>query len=140
MSDKFTQKIAEKTDDELVDIYLNSSDYQTDFVDLVKSEIKARNLPLDSLENIKGQKEAVSNETLELGKQGNQIWMAIALFASIFGGFIGIISGYIYAFSKHRNGEGKQYFVYNESTRKYGKIVFFIGVVVFILFFVLRFI
>ena len=38
---------------------------------------------------------------------------------------------YSYAFSKRKNSSGKEFYVYDQSTRKYGTIMFYLGISIF---------
>lgn len=123
----FEIQIKEKTDNQLSDIYLNSNDYQPEFIKLVELEILNRNIPIDSLNFIKVKKEAISDKTLAIGVQGNHYWIMASFLACLFGGIVGILAGYIYAYSKHKNANYVEFYYYNESTRKYGKWMLCVG-------------
>lgn len=127
MSINFESQISSKSNKELVEIYTNDSEYQPEFVELAKQEIIKRNIPLDALEDLKEKKEAIEAQTLAIGKQGNPIYMTLIGLAAIGGGIPAIIGGYIYAYSTHSDVNGEQYFVYNETTRKWGRIILYIG-------------
>ena len=116
-----------------MDIYLISQDYQEDFIIVVKEELSKRKIPLDSLEQIKSKAEEISDKNLELGEQGNPLWIAFSFVAALFGGFIGLVAGYIYAFSKKKNSQGEAIYAYNEQTRKYGTWILIVGVIVFVI-------
>jgi len=127
----FEKIIKEKLDNELTDIYLNPGNYQAEFIILVKEELVFRNIPIDSLEKLREQQEEINDAKLELGKQGSQFWITVAFIGSIMGGIWAIFAGYSYAYSKHKSTIGKEYYVYNDSTRKYGRIMLTIGCVIF---------
>lgn len=127
MTQSFETLIKEKTDNQLSEIYLNANDYQPEFIKLVELELVQRKIPLDSLKFIREKKEEISDESLELGKQGNQGWIIAAFLLSLVGGLWGIVAGYQYAFSKHKNAKGDEFYYYNESTRKYGRWMLIIG-------------
>ena len=127
MTKDFKTQIQEKSDNELADIFLNAADYQAEFVIQVEEELNARKIPVDTLKHLKEKKGEVDDKTLKLGKQGSQIWMVAAFILSVFGGFWGIVAGYQYYYSKHKSSDGNEYFVWNESTRKYGKWMLIVG-------------
>ena len=133
MNINFEEQIAAKTNEELIEIFTNQEHYQPSFVENVKKEIIKRNIPINAVEKIKQQKENIESQVLALGKQGNPIYMALIAGSAIFGGIIAIVGGYIYAYSKHTDGNGERYFVYNESTRKWGRIIFGVGLAVLVL-------
>ena len=131
--DKFKLQVEQKTDQELVDIYLKPHDYQPDLILVVEQELTKRKIPLESIKYIKSKTDEVDDNKLELGEQGNTLWIALCFFAAIFGGVISIVAGYIYAYSKRKNSQGVDTYVYNEQTRKYGKWMLIIGASVFII-------
>jgi hypothetical protein len=127
MTQDFETQIKEKTDNLLSEIYFNANDYQPEFIRLVELELVHRKIPLDSLTFIREKKDEISDESLEIGKQGSEGWIIVAFLASLFGGFWGIVAGYQYAYSKHKNAKGDEYFYYNESTRRYGRWMLIVG-------------
>jgi hypothetical protein len=126
----FETIIKEKTNNELTDIYIKNSGYQEEFMRLVEIELTNRNIPIDSLLKFREEQGSIDDSKLELGEQGSQFWITAAFIGSIFGGIWAVFAGYSYAYSKHKV-KGKEYFVYNESTRKYGRIMLTIGCVIF---------
>lgn len=133
MNINFAEQVSLKSNKELVEIYTNYSDYQPEFVALVKQEILKRNIPIDAVEDLKEKKEAIEAKTLAIGKQGNPIYLTLIGLAAIGGGIPAIIGGYIYSYSTHSDVNGEKYFVYNETTRKWGRIILYIGIGVFLL-------
>lgn len=128
----FEKIIKEKSDSELTDIFIKNSGYQEEFMIEVQEELIYRNIPLDSLIKFRGEQNKIDDIILEQGEQGSQFWIIAAFIGSIFGGIWAIFAGYSYAYSKHKEKE-KEYFVYNDSTRKYGRIMLIIGCVIFTL-------
>ncbi len=128
----FEKIIKEKSDSELTDIFIKNSGYQEEFMIEVQEELIYRNIPLDSLIKFRGEQNKIDDIILEQGEQGSQFWIIAAFIGSIFGGIWAIFAGYSYAYSKHKVKE-KEYFVYNDSTRKYGRIMLIIGCVIFTL-------
>ena len=129
---KFEKVIKEKSDSELTDIFIKNSGYQEEFMLEVQEELTNRNIPIDSLLKFRAEQNDIDDKKLELGEQGSQFWITAAFIGSIFGGIWAIFAGYSYAYSKHKV-KGKEYFVYNESTRKYGRIMLTIGCIIFAL-------
>lgn len=129
---KFEKVIKEKSDSELTDIFIKNSGYQEEFMLEVQEELTNRNIPIDSLLKFRAEQNDIDDKKLELGEQGSQFWIIAAFIGSIFGGIWAIFAGYSYAYSKHKV-KGKEYFVYNESTRKYGRIMLTIGCIIFAL-------
>ncbi len=125
MSIDFKEQVATKTDQELIDIYINPDDFQESFVTAAEEELNKRNVRLEQFKQKREQKEKIKNEQLEKGIQGDSLYMTLAFISAFLGGLIGIIAGYIYSQSKK---EG--YYVYNEKTRKQGKVMLAIGILV----------
>ena len=136
---KFKDQVEQKTDKELMDIFIKSQDYQEEFVLVVEEELKKRNVSLDSIKQIKSKADEISNKKIEEGVQGNTFWIAIYFLSAILGGIISIVAGYIYAYSKRKNIEGEAYYYYNEQTRKYGKLMLIVGIIMFIVWLAIRF-
>jgi len=130
MIQDFETQVKEKTDKQLSEIYLNANDYQHEFINLVELELVKRKIPLDSLTFIREKKDEITDETLEIGKQGSQFWLVAGFLLSLFGGLWGIVAGYQYAYSKHKNAKDIKYYYYNESTRKYGRWMIIVGCLV----------
>jgi len=57
MENIFEQKIKAKTNEELIDIFINSKDYQPAFIDAVEVEILKREIPIDSLKETREEKD-----------------------------------------------------------------------------------
>lgn len=129
MSD-FREIIREKSNEELTDIFIKNTGYQEAFMEQLQEELIARNIPIDSLLKLRGEQNTIDETRLDQGDQGSQVWIVVGFIASVFGGLWGIFAGYNYAYSKH-TVKGKQYFVYNESTRKYGRIMLAVGCTIF---------
>ncbi len=125
----FENSIKSKTNEELIDIYITPNSYQPEFVSLVFNEINKRNLPVDVINKIKGEKQKVEISNLAVGKQGSPLYIAVCFCLALFGGIPAIISGYIYGFSKHKGPDGNSYFVYNEGTRKLGYGILGTGII-----------
>jgi len=134
----FNKVITSKSDDELIKIYVNTTDYQPEFIALVEAEIITRKIPLNSLNSLRNQKEIIDEQKIDVGKQGSQFWMVFAFIASLVGGIWGIVAGYQYAYSKHKNSDGDEFFVYNETTRNYGKGMLITGCVMLFIQVILR--
>jgi hypothetical protein len=133
----FETIIKEKSNSELSDIYIKNRGYQEEFMKLVEVELTNRNVPVDSLLKFREEQAIIDDSKLQLGEQGSQFWITAAFIGAILGGIWAIFAGYSYAYSKHKSKNGKEYFVYNESTRKYGRIMLTVGCIIFGLAFLL---
>jgi hypothetical protein len=133
MNNNFENIIKEKTDDQLTEIFLNANDYQADFIKIVEKELIKRKIPLESLYSIRAKKDEISDARMEIGNQGNKLLIIFSFLASLFGyanplgGILGIAAGYQYAYSKHKNANGVEFYYYNESTRKYGRWILIVA-------------
>lgn len=125
MSIDFKQHVATKTDQELIDIYISPDDFQENFVTAATEELDRRNVSLDQFKQKREQKEKIKKEQLEKGIQGDPLYMTLAFISAFLGGLIGIIAGYVYSQSK-KDG----HYVYNEKTRKQGKVMLALGILV----------
>ncbi len=123
-------QVKEKDDGKLIDIYLNAKDYQPEFIKLVEQELVERKIPLSALQIINEKKREFSDETLALGKHGDQRFIVFCYIFALLGGLISIVAGYMYAYSKLKNSKGEEVFIYNESTRSDGKLMMIIGGIV----------
>jgi hypothetical protein len=139
MIESFQEQIEKKSDSELADIIININRYQKEFVDLTEIELCNRNIPIDSIIELRIKNLKIQDEILEIGDKGSPFWIAIGFLGSLFGGLFSIFLGYSYAFSKRKNSIGKEFYVYDESTRKYGRKMFYFGLLIFLVFFYFRF-
>ncbi|RYE21881.1 MAG: hypothetical protein EOP51_14525 [Sphingobacteriales bacterium] len=138
MLDNFDKIVAEKTDAELAQIFVDKEKYQTEFYEAAVREINLRGIDTSGLNTQLGDKIAGNTTQLEEGKNGNLAYLILCLLGAIFGGVLGIFGGYIYAFSKTKGLDGEQYYVYNEGTRKFGKLIFYIGISVIAIYLVVK--
>ena len=65
MSD-FEEVVKSKTNEELVDIFVNAADYQPEFLALAEAEVVKRNIPLESLKSIREQKESIDERITQV--------------------------------------------------------------------------
>jgi hypothetical protein len=131
MVESFQEQIEKKTDTELADIIIDSHRYQKEFIDLAELEIKKRNIPIDSILELRIKNLKIQDENLSIGDKGSPFWISVGFIGSILGGIFSIFLGYSYAFSKRKNSIGKEFYVYDQSTRKYGTIMFYLGLTIF---------
>jgi len=127
----FREIIKEKSDAELTDIFIKNTGYQEAFMNQVEEELISRKIPIESLQKFRSEQDTIDISKLEKGEQGSQVWIVLGFLASIAGGLWGIFAGYNYAYSKHRF-KGEQYYFYNESTRKYGRIMLTWAILMFV--------
>jgi hypothetical protein len=128
----FQEQVQTKTDQELQDIYLNPENYQPVFIHLVTMELIKRNIPIEPLESIVDEKNAISDEKLELGKKGNIFWIIIFFTLIPGGGLAPILAGINYALSKTKNSQNEILYVYRPGTRKAGWWLLVLGSMAFL--------
>jgi hypothetical protein len=134
MSQIFKNKVKEKTDQELADIFLNAKEYQPEYITIVEQEMINRKVPnYETLKTRKEKLEEKANTEIEYGRAGTTMWIALYFLSSLFGGIIGIIAGYNYAFSERENSKGEKYYTFTKETRNMGMIMFFLGLIVLVL-------
>ncbi len=131
--DNFKSQVKQKTDDELIEIFSKSLDYQPDFIKILEEELTERNIPIAPLKKIRADAYEVSDKKIQMGEQGSTLYIALCFLFAILGGIISIVAGYIYAYSKRKDSQGKSFYYYNEQTRKYGKWMLLVGVIMLLL-------
>lgn len=129
---EFPEQIKRKTDKELIDIYVNAHEYQPAFVELATGELGKRNINLDRHKQVRERKRQKVSRHLETGKAGSPLYIVLCFVLAILGGILGIYAGYIYSQSKVKDNDGRDFYVYNDSTRQLGKLMMLIGVIAII--------
>ena len=130
MTTNFQDQVSSKSDSELLDIFVNADDYQEAFVNVVEQELIRRDV---NLEKVRRQREVKSKHTQEQygkGRQGNEAYIVLSFISAFLGGLLGIIAGYIYSQSKHRDNAGIKHYVYDAKTRELGRIMMIVGILV----------
>ncbi len=85
----FQKQVEQKSDKELVEIYLNAQDYQENFMKVVGEEYSKRNISSDALKNILGQIQSEawlkSDKKPGPGKHRNARRIALTFAAALIG-------------------------------------------------------
>jgi hypothetical protein len=126
--DDFIDIVNKKTDDELLKMVYEFAEWSPEMLISVEDELLKRNILPNDIGARK--QELIEMEDVELskGKEASIIGQVIGWVTIL--GFLGIFIGYHYGFSKIRNKyTGKQYFRYNESSRKHGEYLFYSAIV-----------
>ena len=134
----FTKQITQKTNEELTEIFINAKDYNPDFVMLAEKELSVRNISVDTAKQVRDNISQQVKEQLQTGKPGSPFYIFLCFILALFGGLLGIYAGYIYNQSKIKDAKGEEFYVYNEPTRKQGRIIMWLGIMV-LLFLLLKF-
>ena len=66
------------------------------------------------------------------------VWIIFGYVAALIGGFIGILLGYSLWLSKKKLPNGSKVPAYNEEIRKHGRIIFYLGIIMFAVLSILR--
>jgi hypothetical protein len=128
MHDNFQKQIESKTDDQLLEIYLNSDEFQSAFVELAQKELQNRKIDLSGYEIRKQHRIAYYSELYEKGRPGNPVYIIFGFIFSLLGGILGIIGGYTYSQSKNKEFGDGSYYVYDTKTRNLGIGMMAIGI------------
>ena len=130
MNFDFQEQVSQKSSGELLDIYINSDDYQEDFVNTVFEELQRRNIPLENVERQRKKKHQTKDESMLRGKSGHPMYIALGFISAFLGGFLGIVAGYVYSQSKHKGNPRGDFYVYDEKTRAKGYVMLVVGIIV----------
>lgn len=124
------------SNEELINVLINKDEWNEIDVLLSRQILKERGVKIDQADIDKKQ----FKRKLELEKpEGGQIgWIIVGYLLVLFGGFAGIILGSALWLSRKTLPNGTKVPVYSEQVRKHGKIIFYIGVIVFTVFFLYR--
>lgn len=125
------------TDEELYEILLKSDEWSAFDYTLAQKILEDRGKTID-----KNLLNSLKNQRIEdLAKpEGNQkSWIIGGYIFAIVGGFLGLIIGYSLWASKKTLPNGEKVYSYSEKDRQHGKNIFYIGLIVFPLSIISRF-
>lgn len=141
-AEKILQKDAEKlidavekdyylfsfSDDELYEILLKSDEWNEFDYSLAQKILTERGKSIDEdlLKALKKQR----IELLSQPEENQRPWIITGYVLAFFGGFLGIVIGYLLWTSKKTLPDGQKVFSYNENDRKHGKSIFYIGLII----------
>jgi len=124
MTNNFQEIVANKSNDELLKIVYQLDQWSGEMLEAIEHELAIRNILPADLNVRKPQLAEAEEEELMKGKEAS-LFGQIAGWVTVFG-FFGIFIGHYYAFSKVRSKyTDKQYFRYNEASRKIGSYLFY---------------
>jgi hypothetical protein len=118
------------SDDELYDILVKPDEWGDLDYSLAQQLLAKRGKPVDEQE-LKALKDARISQVSKPEKS-NRPWIIAGYIFAVFGGFLGIIIGYFLWTSKKTLPNGQKVYSYNTKDRKDGKIIFFIGLIFFV--------
>ncbi|MCK8520443.1 hypothetical protein M0D21_02625 [Aquimarina sp. D1M17] len=127
----------EFTNEELYEILLKADEWNEFDYKLAQKILEDRGKSIDEelLNSLK------TERLKQLAKpEGNQKpWIVVGYIFAIMGGFLGLIIGYFLWTSKKTLPNGQKVYSYSEKDRKHGKYLFYIGIIFFPIFFLIRF-
>lgn len=126
----FEEQVAQKSTEELVHIYRHAGEYQERFVELVEAELRSRHYDLALIARERKVKQLIEDKMMTEGVPGSTVFIVLGYLSAFLGGPIGIIAGYIYSQSKHKNHPSGPYYVYDKRTRQLGLGMMITGIVV----------
>ena len=125
----FIEIVKDKSDEDLLAMVYEFDQWSPEMLEAVEQELTKRNiLPTDISTR---RQEAIELEDIQLsqGKEASVLGQVVG-WLTIFG-LLGIFIGHNYAFSKVRSKySDKQYFTYNDESRKNGSYMFYAALIV----------
>lgn len=124
--------LLEFTDEELYDIVVKKDEWNEFDYLLALKLLKKRGQPVDD-EQIK---ELNNKRITELAKpeKDQTVWIAIGYTLALFGGFLGLITGYVLWTSDKTLPNGEKVYTYSERDRKHGRFIVILSIVVLLIF------
>jgi hypothetical protein len=131
MVELFPEKIKQKSDEALIKIYLDSNQYQEEFISALINELQNRKIDLTAFTQTKE-----SNEKkyiiIEKEVPGDTIFIILGYVSALAGGLLAIIMGYHYSNTKHKSNSEEKHYVYDKNTRELGTGMLIIGIIAMI--------
>jgi hypothetical protein len=136
---EFQSQIANKTNEELLQIYLHPADYQEQFVTLAEEELLRRNVSIEKHQQERKQKIEAATKAIVRDKKADDTLVLIGFILAVLGGLIGISIGIFLMQTKRDNVTGEQYNVYDKKGREAGRAMVIVGIAAIILFSIWKF-
>ena len=92
----FQEHIINKSNKDLIEIYVNADNYQPEFVNQVYEELTKRGVSLDQYIAENEAKSHTLKLLLEQGRKGNEVYLILGFISAFLGGIMGIIAGYTF--------------------------------------------
>lgn len=124
------------TDDELIAVLVEKNEWSEFDVLLSEQILKDRGVSIDAEEL--EQRRFKRDLELEQPQGGQMGWIVAGYIFAFLGGFLGLILGYSLWQAKKRLPNGKRTPVYDETVRTHGRTIFFISLVLFSVFWIIR--
>lgn len=126
--DNFTEIVQNKTNNELLKMVYEFDEWSPDMLLSIEQELGKRNILPDDIKSRKQKLIEIEDVQLSTGKEASIIGLVIGWVTAF--GLLGIFIGYYYSFSKIGNKyTGRQYFRYDENSRRNGSWLFYTSIV-----------
>lgn len=129
----FEEQITLKSDQELIDIYTHSEQYQPAFVNLAYAELNKRGVDIQEYEKLKAFNLQTHLDDFK-EKPGDDLFITLGLVMALLGGLVGIVMGFTYSQSTRISPTGEKLHVYDKPTRDKGRLMIIIGFFSFVIF------
>jgi hypothetical protein len=127
----FEEQIKQMSDEALMEIYINPSQYQEEYINIVTKELQFRNIELTEFAEAK-----VKNEKeyfiIEKEVPGDTTFLVIGYISALAGGLLAIIMGYYYSTAKQESNSDDKVYVYDKNTRELGTGMVIVGIIAII--------
>ena len=132
MENRFQSMASEKSNEELLTMVYQFAEWDPKMLEAVESELQNRNILPADVAVRKQELIRLEDEELSVGKKASR--EGIFLGSILVLGFIGLIIGHNYAFSKTKSKyTQKVYFKYEPNSRENGKYIFYASLAAIIL-------
>ena len=124
---KFDEIVGIKTNDELLKMAYEFDEWSPDMLKTVEVELSKRNILSADINEKKWQLVQKEDKLLAAGRDASTLGLIVGWVTVL--GLLGIYMGYRYTFSKTKSRyTNKEYFTYNESSRKNGSYLFYTAI------------
>jgi len=124
---KFDEIVGIKTNDELLKMAYEFDEWSPDMLKTVEVELSKRNILPADINEKKWQLVQKEDKLLAAGRDASTLGLIVGWVTVL--GLFGIYMGYRYTFSKTKSRyTNKEYFTYNESSRKNGSYLFYTAI------------
>ncbi len=126
--DSFIEIVKSKTNEELLQMVYEFAEWSPEMLASVEEELAYRNILPNDIKDRKQQLTEIEDEQLLQGKEASIIGQVIGWLTVL--GILGIFIGHYYRFSKVRNRySGKEYYRYNEHSKRNGSYLFYTAII-----------
>ena len=126
--DSFIEIVKNKSNDELLEMVYEFAEWSPEMLACVEKELVERNILPNDIKARKQQLSDLEDEHLSQGKEASVLGQVIGWLTVL--GILGIFFGHYYRFSKVRNRySGKEYYRYNEHSRRDGSYLFYTAII-----------